>query len=415
MKMKNKNKNKYIYTIVNYISKDVFDDLKQIKHIHPLIKNLNFEGFNSKELAAFFTLRSLLFCLLKINPSEILVYEQLKCFLSKTLNTFYQFNLDGYVNQQNMELNKIFNIFRSFYPYYKDVFSQDNKFLSCNHELEHFHNLIILILLFEIELYIKHFSLCVIETEDVNEKDFLKETVCLLKQEKSELNKTLSGGIRVSLSRNRLVLIDRIYLGFDTEYKNIDSQTNDILCYTTASISEGLLKIRSDFVDFSLKDGKVYSPKTASVINTGVKLIRLLRCKKDRELEKLDCILKMNGDLERLILNNGDVLYKQTNFDVKSIQTAFYDVRLNKSLFSLKNLLETAINSNEESIPNSKLFRDYTQKLKLKPFFRPECYLMAHFSAADVSLFSDFEQVKNNFTVLNKSFLSLNTSFSYRK
>jgi len=411
--MKNKNKNKY--TIVNYISKDVFDDLKQIKYIHPLIKNLNFEGFNPRELAIFFTLRSLLFCLLKINPSEILAYEQLKYFLSKILNIFYQFNLDGYVNRQNMELNKIFNIFRSFYPYYKDVFSQDKKSLSCNHELEHFHNLIILILLFEIELYIKHFSLCEIETEDGNEKDFLKEAVCLLKQEKSELNKTLSGGIRVSLSRNRLVLIDRIYLGFDTEYKNIDSQTNDILCYTTASISEGLLKIRSDSVDFSLKDGKVYSPKTASVINIGVKLIRLLRCKKDRELEKLDCILKMNGDLERLILNNGDVLYKHTNFDVKTIQTAFYDVRSNKSLFSLKRLLETTINSNVESIPNSKLFRDYTQKLKLKPFFRPECYLMAHFTAADVSLFSDFEQVKNSFTVLNKSFLSLNTSFSYRK
>ena len=408
-------KNKKRYTIVNYISKDVFDDLKQIKIIHPLIKNLNLEGFNPRELAVFFTLRSLLFSLLKINPSEILVYTQLKYFLSKILTIFYQFNLDGYVNQQNMELNKIFNIFRSFYPYYKDVFSQDKKSLSCNHELEHFHNLIILILLFEIELYIKHFSLCETEIEDESEKDLLKETVCLLKQEKSDLNKTLSGGIRVTLSRNRLVLIDRIYLGFDTEYKNIDSQTNDILCYTTASICEGLLKIRTDSVDFSLKDGKVYSPKTASVITIGVKLIRLLRCKKDRELEKLDDFLKMNGDLERVILNNGDVLYKQTSFNVNSIQTDFYDVRLKKSQFSLKNLLETTINSNKESIPNSKMFRDYTQKLKLKPFFRPECYLMAHFTAADVSLFSDFEQVKNSFTVLNKSFLTLNQTLSYKK
>jgi len=204
--MKTKNK----YTVINYISKDVIDDLKQKKDIHPLIKNLCFEGFNSRELAVFFTLRSLLFCLLKMNPSEILVYEKLNSFLSNILSLFYRFNLDGYVNRQNMELNKIFNIFRSFYPFYKDVFTQGQK--SLNHELEHFHNLIILILLFEIELYIKHFSLCEIETENEDEKDKIKETVCLLKQERCELNKTLSGGIRVTLTRNRLVLTDRIYL-----------------------------------------------------------------------------------------------------------------------------------------------------------------------------------------------------------
>ena len=83
--MKTKNK----YTVINYISKDVIDDLKQKNDIHPLIKNLCFEGFNSRELAVFFTLRSLLFCLLKMNPSEILDYEKLKGFLSKILTLFY--------------------------------------------------------------------------------------------------------------------------------------------------------------------------------------------------------------------------------------------------------------------------------------------------------------------------------------
>ena len=413
--MKQKYKNKYKKTVINYISKDVFDDLKQIKTIHPLIKNLCFEGFNSRELAVFFTLRSLLFCLLKINPSEILVYEELNNFLSKILALFYRFNLDGYVNKQNMELNEIFNIFRSFFPFYKDVFAQGKKSLSSNHELEHFHNLIILILLFEIELYIKHFSLCEIETENGSEKENLKETVCLLKQERSTLNKTLSGGIRVSITRNRLVLTDRIYLGFDTEYKNIDCQTNDILCYSTASITEGLLKVRNNTVDFSLKEGKVYLPKTASLIDIGVKLIRLLRCKKDRELEKLENFLRRKDGISKKILHNGDVIYKQTTFDVKNIRSCFYDLRSDKSQYSLKNLLDSTINSNQDSIPNSKVFLNYVKKFNLKPVFRPECYLMAHFTAADVSLFSDFEEVKSKFTVLNKSFLSLNTSFSYRK
>jgi len=409
--MKTKTKNKY--TVINYISKDVIDDLKLIKDIHPLIKNLCFEGFNSRELAVFLTLRSLLFCLLKMNPSEILVYSKLNDFLSKILTLFYRFNLDGYVNRQNMELNKIFNLFRSFYPFYKDVFTQGQR--SLNHELEHFHNLIILILLFEIELYIKHFSLCETETTNEGEKEKLKEAVCLLKQERSELNKTLSGGIRVTLTRNRLVLTDRIYLGFDTEYKSIDCQTNDILCYSTASISEGLLKIRSGAVDFSLKEGNVYLPATASLIVIGVKLIRILRCKKDRELEELDEKLKKDGRLDRKILHNGDVIYKQPDFDINSIQTNFYDLRSNKSQYSLKNLLDSTINSKKDSIPNSRIYMCYTRKFNLKPVFRPEFYLMAHFTAADVSLFSDFEEMKSKFAVLNKSFLSLNTSFSYRK
>jgi len=339
-----KNKCKYKYTVVNYIPQDVFDDLKQY-NLHPLIKQLNLEDFNSKELSMFFVLRSLLFCITKQNPSEILSFRQLKEFLSNTLSLLYQYNLDGYVNQQNMELNKIFNIFRSFYPYYKDVFTQNKKTLSWNHELEHFHNLIILILLFEIELYIKYFSF----EEEEDTSDILKETVCLLKHEKNQLNKTLSGGIRTSLSKNRLVIIDRFYIGFDTEYKNVDSQTNNILCYTTASITESLLKIRNNSVDYSLKEGKVYLPKTAALINTGIKLIRLLRLKKDRELEKLECSLNANKDLERIILNNQDVIYKQKTFDVNKIRTEFYDVRTDKSKFSLINLLDR----NLESIPKN--------------------------------------------------------------
>jgi len=408
LKLKLKMKNKYKYTVVNYIPKDVFDVLKQQDNLHPLIKQLNLEGFNSRELSMFFVLRSLLFCITKQNPSVVLSYSQLKTFLSDVLTNFYQFNKDGYVNQQNMELNKIFNVFRSFYPYYKDIFTQ-NKTLSWNHELEHFHNLIILILIFEIEVYIKYFSLLE-ETDDAT-----KETVCLLKQEKSLLLKTLSGGIRVSLSKNRLVLIDRIYIGFDTEYKNVDSQTNNLLCYTTASITESILKIRSSTIDYSLKEGKIYLPKTAVLISTGIKLIRLLRLKKDRELEKLESSLNMSKDLERIILNNQDVIYKQKTFDVKTIQTEFHDVRTDKTKFSLFNLLDRTINIDIESIPNRKKFSEYCKNLAIKPVFRPECYLIAHFTTADVSLFSDFEQIKSKFTVLNKSFLTLNSSFSFKK
>jgi len=415
--MKNKMKNKYKYTVVNYISKEVFKNLKQMTDLHPLIKKLNLKGFCSNELSLLFTIRSLIFSIFNTNPSEILVYNDLKAFLTSVLKEFYQFNLNGYVNQQNMELNRVFCVFRSLYPYYKDIFNQKEKmYLSWNHELEHFHNLIILILLLELELYINHFTELKIADFDDDDEDSIKEKICLLKQDKSELNKTLSGGLRTSLSRNRLIVQDRIYVGFDTEYKNLDSRTNNILCYTTASISECLLRIRSAKIDFSLKEGKIYLPKTASLITTVVKIIRVLRCKNDFELDKLENYLNSRKDLERLVLNNYDVIYKQKNFNVNEIRTEFHDVRLDKSQFSLKNLLDSMIkNHGLDTISNAKFFRDCILQQQLKPVFRPECFLTAHFTAADVSLFSDFEQVKNSFTVLNKSFLTLNQTLSYKK
>jgi len=413
--MKNKNKNKY--TVVNYMSKEVFKNLKQMTDLHPFLKKLNLKGFCSNELSLLFTIRSLIFSIFNTNPSEILAYDDLKVFLTSVLKEFYQFNLNGYVNQHNMELNRVFSVFRSLYPYYKDIFNQKERmYLSWNHELEHFHNLIVLILLLEIELYINYFTELKIADFDDDDEDSIKEKICLLKQEKSELNKTLSGGLRVSLSRNRLIIQDRIYVGFDTEYKNIDSRTNNILCYTTASTAECLLRIRSVKIDFSLKEGKVYLPKTASLITTVVKIIRVLRCKNDFELEKLESYLNSRKDLDRLVLNNHDVIYKQKNFNVNEIRTEFHDVRLDKSQFSLKNLLDSMIkNHGLDTISNAKFFRDCVLQQQLKPVFRPECFLTAHFTAADVSLFSDFNQVKTKFTVLNKSFLTLNQTLSYKK
>jgi len=224
----------------------------------------------------------------------------------------------------------------------------------------------------------------------------------------------LSGGIRVSLSRNRLIIQDRIYVGFDTEYKTLDSQTNGILCYTTASVSESLLKIRSSKIDFSLKDGRVYLPKTTGLITMGVRLIRFLRGKKDFELEKLKVLLDGEVCLEKLVLFNDDVVYKQKAFDVNEIHTSFHDVKSDISQYSLVKILENVFETHKvDSGSKTSFFSEYTQKLK--PLYRPECYLIAHFTTADVSLLADFPEMKNRFSVLNKSFLTLEKTLSFNR
>ena len=409
MKSKNKNKNKNKFIPISFISTDILNNALEInKNLHPLIKQLNLKDFDVTQLSRFFSLRSLVFSIVGLNPSKILNYEQLKEFISRVLKQFYSFNSKGYVNQCGMESNQIFNIFRSYYPQYKNVFrNTEIKFASMACELEHFHNLIILVLLFEIELYLKYFI------EESKSVDF-KEVVCLLKQERVELNKTLSGGIRVSLSRNRLIIHDRIYVGFDTEYKNLDSHTNELLCYTTASMSESLLKIRSSKIDFSLKDGKVYLPKTMDLITMGIKIIRFMRGKKDFELERLKDSMDREPELEKLILFNDDVVYKQKVFDVNEIHTSFHDVKSNVTQYSLLKMLEISFDTHKiESISNANFFRGCTKYLK--PVFRPECYLIAHFTTADVSLLSDFSEIKNRFSVLNKSFLTLDKTLSFNK
>jgi len=410
-KNKNKNKNKK-FIPVNYISKEILKDTLLLnKNLHPLIKQLNLKDFDVEQLSGFFSLRSLVFSIVDVNPSKLLSYEQLKEFLSRVLKQFYAFNSKGYINQSYMESNKIFNIFRSYYPQYKDVFcNTEIKYVSMSYELEHFHNLIILILLFEIELYLNYF---IGELKDLKSDEF-KEVICNLKLEKVDLNKTLSGGIRVSLSRNRLIINDRVYVGFDTEYKNLDSQTNRLLCYTTASVSESLLRIRSGKIDFSLKDGNVYLPKTTGLITSGIKLIRFLRGKKDFELEQLKTSMDREPGLEKLVLFNDDILYKQKVFDVNKIHTCFHDVKSNVTQYSLIKMLEIIFETHKiESVSNASFFRECTKFLK--PVFRSECYLIAHFTTADVSLLADFTEIKNRFSVLNKSFLTLDKTLSYNK
>jgi len=157
---KNKNKDKK-FIPVNFISKEILKDTLVLnKNLHPLIKQFILKGFDvdADQLSGFFSLRSLVFSIVDINPSKILSYEQLKEFLSRVLKEFYSFKMKGYINQSYMESNQIFNIFRSYYPQYKDVFCNNEiKYVSMSYELEHFHNLIILVLLFEIELYLNFY------------------------------------------------------------------------------------------------------------------------------------------------------------------------------------------------------------------------------------------------------------------
>jgi len=401
MNTKTKTKTK----IINFIPLSVLSTLNlPSDSFFKMISNLDLNCYYKKEeTALFFVFRSILLKTVGFDPYTTMDFKNLESFIELTLKELYVFKSEGFVNQENMELNKIFCVFRSFYPETKDVFLSSRKSLiSMSSELEHFHNLVILTILYEIEKTIKQM--------DFLETDRDKEEMFFLKNERSSLQKTLSGGIRSSLSKNRLVLLKRLYVGFDTEYINKDCKTNQLLCYTTATLSECLLKIRDDTVDFSLKEGLTHLPKTAPLISTVVRLIRQERGKKDCELEELKETLIKTFDKTQL--NNSDIMFKSKKPKFEDIQTNFIDLRQDQSLYSFKKLMELVLKKTS-SDSSFECFNDYLKNLN--PTIKQECILLAHFTTADVSLFDDFNEIKTNFTVLSKSFLTLDKGLSFER
>jgi len=384
--------------IVNFIPLSTLLLLKERSYeLAKIIKSLDLDSSYSKEgTVLFFIFRSVLFLSFGYESTKTLKFEEYKSFLMVVLSEFYRFKTDGYVNKNNMEENKIFNLFRSFYPSLSLVFDESQPHRSYSYELEHYHNLIILILLYELEKTIG------ITTE--------VEALIDLKTERSLLTKTLSGGIRTSISKNRLVVLNKKYVGFDTEYTNVDSTTNALLCYTTASISETQIKIRGGEINFSLVEGDSFIPKTAPMITVVVKLIRKLRNKKDLELSTLVNQLSLEEGLEKLELKNGDIVFKE-KLDFNRIESNFIDLRSDSSLFSFRKLLETQLDEQPEVSEN---LRVLFYNLNLKPTMKNECVLLAHFTTADVSLFHDFDEIKTNFTVISKSFLTLDKFLTFR-
>jgi len=397
MKMKNL-KNLKNTQIVNFIPLSTLLLLKERSYELPkIIKSLDLDSSYSKEgTVLFFIFRSVLFLSFGYESTKTLKSEEYKSFLMVVLSEFYRFKTDGYVTKKNMEENKIFNLFRSFYPSLSLVFDESQPDRSYSYELEHYHNLIILILLYELEKTIG------ITTE--------VEALIDLKTERSLLTKTLSGGIRTSISKNRLVVLNKKYVGFDTEYTNVDSTTNALLCYTTASISETQIKIRGGEINFSLVEGHSFIPKTAPLITVVVKLIRKLRNKKDLELSTLVNQLSLEEGLEKLELKNGDIVFKE-KLDFTRIESNFIDLRSDSSLYSFRKLLETQLDEQPEVSEN---LRVLFYNLNLKPTIKNECVLLAHFTTADVSLFHDFDEIKTNFTVISKSFLTLDKFLTFR-
>jgi len=333
-------------------------DVYPINLIHLLQSNL---ASTRKSTSGLLAIRSKLFYLTNRDQSENLDVIDLLNYINDVQNLLYNFKKDGFVSSENMELNPIFKIFRDLYPSHNDIFDYKSKVtLTSIFELEHFHNLIILLLLLELYLYLPELK----ELKKTVQLDELQEEeITLLDLKRIELIKTLSGGIRISISRKRLKVTERLYTGFDTEYIAENSTENKLLCYTHASLSEVLLTIKSSSVDFSTKEGDVYHPLTVNLINDCVGYIRFLRGEPDFELDYIkQSLIDSKTKYDLLHQNNGDLTIRlKNNLNLETVQKVYNDQEIDLLNITLEKLLIDIekihrANLNQKKIELLKLF-----------------------------------------------------------
>jgi len=86
----NRKKVKLKKTTLNYIPQEVLNSCELNNGLHPLINQLNVNGFTAFDLSIFLCFRTLLFALAEKNSIKILNFQELKDFIALVLRELYK-------------------------------------------------------------------------------------------------------------------------------------------------------------------------------------------------------------------------------------------------------------------------------------------------------------------------------------
>ena len=321
--------------------------------------------------------------------------ESIQQHVEKITTKLYNYKSIGFVNSEVMELNEIYTIYRILYPEADKMFKSTH--LQSLFELEHFHNMILLILILEIDI-------CLEGLLQMKYRGLVDEDIDDLKTLRNRLLKNVTAPLRSSLSSNSLSYLKRIYTAFDTEYYTIDLGLTDLLCLT---IHIGMfIRVKPLKLDWTITNYRdtENKPKTCDLIEVLIRVIRLVNNKKDDKVFDLVNNLKSNSEVEEV---NGVKLYRYKNVLTPStFINNYFDLTSRPEFHSFKTLMDISLNKCNEmlNVEQSRLTELLiesgidveTNRLKTIK----EIYLLAHFTTADISSWSDFEEVKEDFGIL---------------
>jgi len=272
-------------------------------------------------------------------------------------------------------------------------------------EVQGFHTLIILIILLEYELYtIFYEDLYNLKTV---EKGFVKTILSDIKETKRSLRKLLTPEVRVLLSKTRINLLSKIYSGFDTEFQMLSSEYNEMLAYTICSYSKQFICIKK--LEFNINEN-LCKEQLIELI----KILRFLNKKFDVEIDQLSEKLSNDtGGIEKIECKNFILFSKKENSQKEFFKTSFYDLEETGNVYSIRELVKKSLLSQKERIIALTEYHHNLLKMVRLPRVpvRKEVSLIAHFTTADVSSLTDFQEFKPRFSILRKSFVTLEKSF----
>jgi len=362
----------------------LFENLISMLRLHPY--------YNIKTLNKVFLLRTYLFNILHLPSDKILNYQELESFQEGVMNLLHSNN--GYLNNEKLAFNKLLNFFRSSYQVDLN---------GCYNEVQCFHTLVILIILLEYELYTGYYE--DLHNHKTFDKRFVKTVLLDIKETKRFLRKLLTPEVKVLISKTRITMLNKIHSGFDTEFQMLSSECNEMLAYTICSYSKQYICIKN--LEFDIKGS------LCKELITLIKILRFLNKKFDIEIDMLSEKLSAEKEIEKIECKNF-ILFSKKEKDLKEFfKTSFYDLEETGNVYSLRELLKNSLESQKERIIElTEYHQNLLKKVRLPRIpVRKEVCLIAHFTTADVSSLADFQEFKSKFSILRKSFVTLEKCF----
>jgi len=388
-----------ITQIRNFVPEKELKYLKTSRVYHSLFENLisvlrPHSFYKIKTLGKVLLLRTYLFNLLNLPHDRILTYQELEFFREGVMNLLYTDN--GYLNKERLENDKLLNFYRS---------SNQVEMKGSFNEIQSFHTLVIMIILLEYELYSRYYEdLYNLKTL---EKELVKAMLMDIKETKRNLRKLLIPEVKALLSKTRVNIKNKIYSGFDTEFQMLSSEENEMLAYTLCSYSKQYICIKN--LEFNIMESLCKDQLIEMI-----KIVRLMNKKFDVEIDQL--AEKLTGaieEIEKIECKDFILFSKREKYMKDFFKTSYYDLEETVSIYSIKELVKKSLESQEDRISELTEFHQKvlgSARLPRLPV-KKEVVLIAHFTTADVSSLADFQEYKPRFSILRKSFVTLEKSF----
>jgi len=217
-----------------------------------------------------------------------------------------------------------------------------------------------------------------------------------LKNRKGKLLSMISPGVRSCLSKKRVRVQSSVFIGFDTEFKARNDLFNELLAYSTASLSRTSLEISDFMVNYVITNSKNTnrSPLVGREMESLILIIRYLRGREDFKIPQLiSSLIEKEVPYKKV---QGKLIFSRYNPRIEEIKTLFKDLR--GAEYKIAEVLDSSIGVQENKILNEiDFFHDilslsnFNKRLFL---VKRECYLIAHFNVADIASALDFEMFK---------------------